>query len=65
MFGGVSEYKEKLRDRCFYADLWSYHVSNNNWRIVEVTGESIKNRKSHAACIYNKFYIIHSGIDDS
>lgn len=25
----------------------------------------IKNRKSHAACMYGKFYIVYGGIDDS
>lgn len=30
-----------------------------------MTGEAMKNRKSHAACVYNKFFIIHGGVDDS
>ena len=33
LLGGVSEYKEKLRDRCFYSDLWSYSISKNNWKL--------------------------------
>jgi hypothetical protein len=34
LVGGVSEYKEKLRDRCFYADLWSYNIPKNNWKLI-------------------------------
>ena len=33
LLGGVSEYKEKLRDRCFYSDLWSYNISKESWKL--------------------------------
>ena len=54
LFGGVSEYKEKLKDRCFYTDCSAYHTSKNNWRVIETSGMEIKTRKNHAACIYAK-----------
>lgn len=65
LFGGVSEYKEKLKDRCFYPDVWSFNIYKNNWKVLEFSGPMIRNRKSHSACIYNKYYIIYGGIDDS
>ena len=65
LFGGVSEYKDKLKDRCFYADVWAYNVSKNNWKIMEFSGGMARNRKSHSACMYKTFYLIHGGIDDS
>ena len=65
LLGGVSEYKEKLRDRCFYSDLWSYSISKNNWKLFQFNGPIVKNRKNHAACIYQKFYLVYGGIDDS
>lgn len=34
LFGGVSEYKEKLKDRCFYPDVWSFNTLKNNWKVL-------------------------------
>jgi hypothetical protein len=54
-----------MKDRCFYADLWLFNVFKNNWKVMEISGQSIRNRKSHAACVFQKYYIIIGGIDDS
>ena len=54
-----------MKDRCFYADVWIFNVFKNNWRIMEFSGQAIRNRKSHTACMYGKYYIVYGGIDDS
>ena len=65
LFGGVSEYKEKLKDRCFYADVWAYNIQKNIWRIMEFVGGPVRNRRGHAACVYKgMYYLVHGGIDD-
>lgn len=65
LFGGVSEYKEKLKDRCFYSDVWTYNVIKNTWKIIEFAGGMIKNRKNHSACIYKGYYLVYGGVDES
>lgn len=63
LFGGVSEYKEKLKDRCFYSDCSAYSTVKNSWRVIETSKQNIKTRKNHAATIYNKYYIVSGGLD--
>lgn len=65
LFGGVSEYKEKLKDRCFYTDCSAYSTTKNNWRMIETMGQNHKTRKNHAATVYNKFYIVSGGLNES
>ena len=65
LFGGVSEYKEKLKDRCFYAEVWAYSIQKNVWKIMEFVGTIIKNPRGHAACVYKGYYLVHGGIDDA
>lgn len=65
LFGGVSEYKEKLKDRCFYTDCSAYSTTKNNWRAVQTSGMNTKTRKNHSACVYNKYYLVYGGLDES
>ena len=65
LFGGVSEYKEKLNDRCFYTDFSAYSVVKNSWRLLETQGMNNKARKNHSAVMYSKYYIVFGGLDES
>jgi hypothetical protein len=64
LFGGVSEYKDKLKDRCFYSDIAAFHTTKNIWRVVETSGQfPEKTRKNHAACMLYKYYFVFGGIN--
>lgn len=65
LFGGVSEYKEKLKDRCFYTDCSTYNATKSSWKIIETTGQNTKTRKNHTACVYGKYFITFGGLNES
>lgn len=61
LFGGVSEFKAKLKDRCYYSDLSLYDIQKNEWRMVETYSSDIKPRRNHAACLYQSYFVVYGG----
>lgn len=64
LLGGVSEYKEKLKDRCFYSDCAAYSTQKNTWRILESSGQLVKTRKDHTTVTYRNHLIVFGGLDE-
>lgn len=34
LFGGVSEFKVKLKDRCYYSDISLFDIQRNEWKML-------------------------------